>query len=156
MTAIRGPRVVVDAGLAVKWIVEEPHSAEAQSLLNMWVETEVVITAPALLAFEVTNILFHRVRRKQFELDAAADALSALTATRLALIRGEEAGLSDLAMQVANTYRLPGTYGAVYLALAIRSECALWTANYRLWRHVHHGAPWVHWVGEVDARLTGH
>ena len=142
-------RVVVDASLALKWVLEERHSAEAQSLLNRWVQTQVIVTAPMLLVFEAANVLYQRVRRGQLGVEAAEEALSALTATHLTLMGGDEPDLSSQAIKLAETYRLPATYDATYMGLAVRSECPLWTADERLWNQVHQKAPWVRWIGEV-------
>jgi predicted nucleic acid-binding protein len=144
------PRVVVDASLALKWVLEERHSTEAQSLLDMWVQTQVIVTAPTLLVFEAANVLYQRVRRGQLNVEAAEKALSALTLTHLTFIGGDEPDLSNQAIQLAAAYRLPATYDAVYMGLAIRSESPLWTADERLWNQVHQEAPWVRWVGEVS------
>ena len=143
------PRVVVDASLALKWVLEERHSVEAQSLLDMWVQTQVIVTAPTLLVFEAANVLYQRVRRGQLSLEAAGESLSALAATHLTLIGGDELDLSDQAIKLAEAHRLPATYDAIYMGLAIRSECPLWTADERLWNQVHQKAPWVRWIGEV-------
>jgi predicted nucleic acid-binding protein len=143
------PRVVVDASLALKWVLEERHSVEAQRLLDMWVQTQVIVTAPTLLVFEAANVLYQRVRRGQLSIEAAGEALSALTATHLTLIGGDEADLSDQAIKLAEAYRLPATYDAVYMGVAIKSECPFWTADERLWNQVREKAPWVRWIGEV-------
>jgi predicted nucleic acid-binding protein len=145
------PRVVVDASLALKWVLEERHSVEAQRLLDTWVQTQVIVTAPSLLVVEAANVLYQRVRRGQLSVQAAGEALSALTATHLTLIGGDEPDLSNRAIKLADAYRLPATYDAVYMGVAMRSECPLWTADDRLWNQVHHKAPWVRWVGEVGA-----
>jgi len=49
--------VVVDASLAIKWILIEEDSARATSLLGRWVSEGKGIIAPALFTYEVTNIL---------------------------------------------------------------------------------------------------
>lgn len=40
--------VVVDASLALKWVVEEPYSAEARGLLEEWRNQRRKLVAPAL------------------------------------------------------------------------------------------------------------
>jgi predicted nucleic acid-binding protein len=147
----RRPRVVVDASLALKWVLEERHSVEAQSLLDRWVQSQVIVTAPTLLVFESANVLYQRVRRGQLTVEAAEEAFSALMATHLTLIGGDEPDLSVQAIKLAETYRLPSTYDSIYMGVAVRSECPLWTADERLWNQVHQKAPWVRWVGEVGA-----
>lgn len=40
--------VVVDASLAVKWVLEEPYTREAEELLAKWKDNEVRTIAPGL------------------------------------------------------------------------------------------------------------
>jgi predicted nucleic acid-binding protein len=51
--------VVVDASLAIKWVLIEVDSARATTLLDRWASEGKEIIAPALFTYEVTNIL-HR------------------------------------------------------------------------------------------------
>lgn len=51
--------VVVDANLALKWVLLEEDSALSMGLLEKWTDERKEIIAPALFAYEVTNIL-HR------------------------------------------------------------------------------------------------
>ena len=55
--------VVVDASLAVKWLVEEDDSDKARAALQSWVAEDITRIAPYLLPFEVTNALHRRVLR---------------------------------------------------------------------------------------------
>ena len=54
--------VVVDASLALKWVVEEPYSAEAAALLGEWEQDGMQRLAPTLLGYEVTNVLYRSSR----------------------------------------------------------------------------------------------
>jgi predicted nucleic acid-binding protein len=51
--------VVVDANLALKWVLLEEDSTISMGLLDKWADEGKEIIAPALFAYEVTNIL-HR------------------------------------------------------------------------------------------------
>ena len=55
--------VVVDASLAVKWLVEEEDSDKAHEILQSWVTQDISRVAPYLMPFEVTNALHRRVMR---------------------------------------------------------------------------------------------
>jgi predicted nucleic acid-binding protein len=52
--------VVVDASLAVKWLVREVHSDKAYSLGRSWAREEVYPMAPYLMPVEVANALYKR------------------------------------------------------------------------------------------------
>ena len=57
--------VVVDASVAVKWLVEEDYSRQADELLAAWDSENARIAGPHLLPVEVSNALYQRVRRRQ-------------------------------------------------------------------------------------------
>jgi predicted nucleic acid-binding protein len=77
--------VVVDASLAFKCVLTEPDSAIAQRMLSDWQASGVRMIAPTLLAADVANAIYKRVRANQ--LTPAADAslaLGALLTTEIA------------------------------------------------------------------------
>ena len=55
--------VVIDASLAVKWLVEEDDSDKAHAALQSWVAQDIARIAPHLIPFEVANALYRRVLR---------------------------------------------------------------------------------------------
>ena len=55
--------VVVDASLAIKWLVEEDDSDKAHAVLQSWVAQDITRIAPHLMPFEVANALHRRVLR---------------------------------------------------------------------------------------------
>ena len=55
--------VVVDASLAIKWLVEEDDSDKAHAALQSWVAQDITRIAPHLMPFEVANALHRRVLR---------------------------------------------------------------------------------------------
>lgn len=143
------PRVVVDASLALKWVLDEQHSPEAQQLLAAWADEQVRVMAPSLLIYEAVNVLYQRVRRQQLTVASARAAFSALMESSLSFVGGDEADLASTAIDLAVGHGLPATYDAIYMALAARSGCSLWTADERMWNSVRNTVTWVHWVGET-------
>src|SRR5438067_1407415 len=63
--------VVVDASLVAKWILTEPYSLQATSLLQSWVDSEMRLLAPGLLTSEIANIVYKRVVRSDLRRDEA-------------------------------------------------------------------------------------
>ena len=55
--------VVVDASLAVAWVVEEEHTPAARSLLNTWEAEGARRLVPALFATESATALLRYSRR---------------------------------------------------------------------------------------------
>jgi hypothetical protein len=57
--------VVVDACLALKWVLPENDTDIAIMLLDTWANEGIEVIAPDLFAYEVTNILYRRIRAKE-------------------------------------------------------------------------------------------
>jgi predicted nucleic acid-binding protein len=141
-------RVVVDASLAAKWVLNEPYSPQATALLQEWIGAEVQILAPALLATELAHILYKRVVRGLNTLEDARTALHAVL--HADITHDHDSMLSLRALELAHQLGLPATYDAHYLALAERESCAYWTADERLWNTVKGHLSWVHWIGDLS------
>ena len=60
--------VVVDASLAIKWLVEEDDSDKAHAVLQSWVAQDITRIAPHLMPFEVANALHRRVLRGELNI----------------------------------------------------------------------------------------
>jgi predicted nucleic acid-binding protein len=126
---------VIDASVAFKWLI--PDAAEedvpaAKTLLVDHMEGRVAITVPALLYYEVANILlFGRSRPPAGE---AAEALSDPFSIPLA-VAVPTPGVADAALRLASQYEL-SYYDASYVALAEELDCPLITADQRLVRRM--------------------
>jgi len=135
--------VVVDASVALKWVIEEPDSDKAIALLNEWDESSTTMLAPSLLAYEVTNILYQNVRKDEISRTKAATALKDILSAGIEFDLSEDAELSLQALQFAFDFSLKAAYDPQYLALAEREDCELWTADTKLWRAVQKTFPRV-------------
>ena len=60
--------VVVDASLAIKWLLEEDDSDKAHAVLQSWIAQDTARIAPHLMPFEVANALHRRVVRGELSL----------------------------------------------------------------------------------------
>jgi predicted nucleic acid-binding protein len=114
--------LVVDASVAVKWVLPEVHSDAALRLLN----AQHNLIAPDLLYPEVGNVLWKRVRRAEITPDEAVAALDVLLATSLQVYpsRPLMPATLRLALQAGRT-----AYDCLYLALAIGMQCRMVTAD---------------------------
>ena len=70
--------VVVDASLAVKWLVEEDDSDKAHAALQSWVARDVTRMAPYLMPFEVANALHRRVLRGELNVGDSSRMITRL------------------------------------------------------------------------------
>ena len=140
--------VVVDASVALKWIIDEPDSMVAVTLLNSWTDQGIKVIAPALLTYEVANTLHRQVIKSKITYAEAKQGLTDFYATGVLLTFLQYEDISAQAMEFAYNFNLPATYDAHYLALALREECEYWTADTRLWNTVKGKLNWVRWFGD--------
>ena len=142
---MNGAELVVDASLALKWVVEEPYSAEAKALLQQCRSHRRRLMAPALFLYEVTNAIAKRVQRRQLALEEGKERL------RFFLEAGpvlrQLGSLHLRALELMERFRMQAAYDAHYLALAQWLRCECWTADERLWNTVKSEFAWVRWVG---------
>jgi predicted nucleic acid-binding protein len=138
--------VVVDASLALKWVVEEPYSDEAHALLSRWRDNRRRVLAPALFLYEVTNALAKRMQRRQLTLEQSKERLRFFLESGPLL---KQIGvIHPRALELMERFGLATAYDAHYLALAESERCECWTADERLWNSVKRELAWVRWIGE--------
>ena len=63
---------------------------------------------------------------------------------------GDDAGLASEALSLAHAHHLPATYDAIYVALAMRLNGPLWTADERLWNQIRPQMPLVRCLGTTQ------
>lgn len=142
--------VVVDTSIAIKWVIDESDSETAEKILEEWNDREALILAPALLAYEITNALYQRIRRSEISLERCKEALRGFALVGIEFDFSQDFSLSTRATELAILYNLPATYDAHYLALAEREQCELWTADRRLWNSIRGKLAWVRWLGDYQ------
>jgi predicted nucleic acid-binding protein len=121
--------VVVDASVALKWVVTEAGSDEAGVLLSDMADDAVSLVAPEHLLGEVGNGLRKRVAQGVLVADDAVAALHAVTGLELEFISGQDRWLRSL--RAALDWGLT-TYDALYVLLALDLDAVLVTADLRL------------------------
>ena len=117
---------VVDASIAIKWVVEEPGTPDALVLL-----ARERLIAPDLLVAECANILWKKVKRKELSKDEALLAARLLQGADIELMPTRS--LLETATLTAVDLDHPA-YDCVYLALAIETDCRFVTADDTLMR----------------------
>lgn len=138
--------VVVDASVAVKWLVREVYSDRAESLTRTWLRQGTRIVVPYLMLVEVSNALYQKARQGEIALDSAAGMVENLVSQDITL--WETSGLHSRALELAAALDQPAIYDAHYLALAEIIDCDLWTADERFFRAGTGQFPNLHWIGE--------
>lgn len=135
---------VVDASVAVKWLLPEEHSATALRLVADPAE----LSAPELLWVETVAALRRRVRRGDLSVEGFRDALDDIDAWR---VRAEPVvplvrPAADMALHLGHA-----VYDCVYLALAERDGVRLVTAD-RTFHDKVEASPFAGltlWIGDV-------
>ena len=116
---------VIDASIAVKWLVKEEFSTQAMQLL--FGETRLI--APDLIFAEAANALWKMQRRREMEVEQMERAINILRFSPV-LIPTSMQELSVSAIRIAAELD-HAVYDCYYLALAIRSKCTVVTADKR-------------------------
>lgn len=117
-------RFVVDASVAVKWLVEEEYSEAAEQILNGQHE----LHAPRLMASEVGNTLWRKARMGEIEREQAGALVAAVL--EMAVQWADDEAICSDAVRLALALDRP-VYDCVYLALAHRINATLITADAR-------------------------
>ena len=119
---------VVDASVALKWVVPEVGAGAARSLQRDWAERGVAVYAPDLLWSETANALWRRARGDDAVL-GPSDARELFAVLRLAPLRSEPLDpLAGRALEIAVSADITA-YDAAYVALAEAVGGRLWTAD---------------------------
>jgi len=142
--------VCVDSSIALKWVLQEDGSEEAERLLARWQQEQQKMVAPAHFYVEISSVLRQRTLRTgsdHLEPGEALDALVILLDSGV-MIHSSLPNLCCRALSLAEELGQPTTYDAHYLALAESEGCEFWTADDRLYQAVRERFPWVRLLGE--------
>ena len=121
--------LVVDASVALKWVVTEAGSDQAAELLTDMASGALSLLAPEHFLGEVGNGLRKRVAQGILSDDDALDAFDAIAALELEFFAGPQRWLACL--RAALDWQLT-TYDALYVQLALDLDAELITADTRL------------------------
>jgi predicted nucleic acid-binding protein len=121
---------VVDANVAVKWVLSEIHSEIAQCLLDDAHE----LLVPDFFFSEIGNILWKRVRRGETTLELAQNDLTILIGGDLKIYPSQS--LMPMALEIAVRVD-QAIYDCVYLSLAVTNKCQMVTADERFYNAIY-------------------
>jgi len=127
-----GLKIVVDSSVLIKWFKTrgEELLAEAEQLLEEIDRCHIQVHVPALLLYEVGNILLLKTRLGLAALDEAVRRLEALPF----VVAPPATPLLKRALRLGREFSLT-FYDASSLALAVELDCPLVTADQRLFHH---------------------
>lgn len=114
-------RLVIDASIAIKWVVQEEGSEAALAL-----RTRAELIAPDLMIAECANILWKKVERNEVSKSEALIAARLLQRADVDILSTRN--LLEPATRLAIELEHPA-YDCIYLALAIEMDCRFGTAD---------------------------
>ncbi len=123
-----GHGYVVDASVAVKWLVDEAGSDRALDLRHE------NLIAPELVRIEAANVLRSLAAREAISEDVAISRFAFFQNAPVTIV-GHDDALERRALELALRFRHP-VYDCIYLALAERTDRTLITADDRFVRRI--------------------
>ena len=123
--------LVLDASVVIKWFLQEKSSKEALYYRQQHLEGKVALAAPALLPFEIINVL---CTKPETGLPTIIDAIKVYRFSGITeYFLTEE--LAKAAATLSKNYKI-SVYDAAYVALAQNVGCPFITADQNLYRKV--------------------
>lgn len=149
--------VVVDASVAVKWVLNEEFTSKSRELLTDTLRERIPIIVPPHLRSEVANALYRRTRRRSKE-TRITEALAESALTEFLRFPIQVLGPTELyrcSFELAKAHSLASIYDALYVTLADMVQAHLWTDDRELLGDLGSSAPWVRWIGDYPADPAG-
>ena len=114
---------MVDASVALKWLLPEEDSEEALGMIG-----RAILAAPDMMQVDAANALWHRVKRLQLTAGEARACLADLAAVPMDYVA--DRALTAAALSLACDLGHP-VYDCLYLALALERAGVAVTADRR-------------------------
>lgn len=114
--------IVIDASVALKWVLSEPGSEAAVALQNEQ------LVAPVLWLAEAANALWRRLRLGEITADEARAFLDDLGSAPVASLSMEPHLGTALSLAIETGHRI---YDCIYLAIALHHRTHVVTADRR-------------------------
>ena len=127
--------VVIDASVIVALVVADPRQAVAKAHLESWIEGGETLHAPAVLPYEVANVLARLVFDRALELGEVADVWDDLAALELVLhpfdLTQDGPDVAAITVRLRRRHATDSTY----ISLADRLGTDVWTLDGALARN---------------------
>jgi predicted nucleic acid-binding protein len=125
---------IVDASVAIKWVLPEIHSDRADRLL---ITPDLNLIAPEFIFVEMSNILWKKVQQKQLIEDDAIEALRALQDDMPLIIYSTGINVNS-ALSIALELKR-AVYDCLYLSMAVERGIQFVTADSKFYEALKHG-----------------
>ena len=144
--------VVVDASLAVKWLVPEDDSDLALRLATSWAAAGIRRVAHRWFPVEVASALYKRVQRRELTPSGAAALVDDLSDYEVILY--DRTPVHYRAFRIATELQQRWIYDSFYLALGIELDCPFWTADQNFYNAAVPTYPRIHYIREAGSTPT--
>ena len=142
--------VVLDTSVVIKWFRQGEVLAErALALRQAYLDGQIAITVPSLLAYELANVLRYK---GDLTTDQVQDAVQSLFDMRLEWVLPSNLAMCR-AVEMARGHETT-VYDAAFAALAETLEATFITADERLARRLA-PLPFIRFLGEIEAMSKG-
>lgn len=139
-----GTFICCDASIVVR-LVTDPNARKVHAAWSAWIQQGLIIVAPALLRFEITNV-FHRIANSTGATENDANNFLEV-ALQLPIQIRDVPRMHHQAITISRKFQLSATYEAHYLALSESLNCNFYTSDVRLFNKVSSDLGWVKLVG---------
>lgn len=127
--------VVVDASLVVALVVADERQAAVQAHLEGWMQTGEDLHAPAVLPYEVANVLARRAFDGDLEAEEIADTWADLAALDVALHPFDLTRDGPAVAAITTQLRRRHATDSTYIRLAKQLKATVWTLDGKLARN---------------------
>ena len=150
MLPLRSPTaLVVDASVAVKWVLtDEDFAREAATLLASGLRDGLRLVGPPLFMAEATNAIYQRLRRNDLTEEDADRGVAHIWSRPVAIMAPPD--LTERAYRFVQAHRLANVYDSHYVVLAQELGAEFWTGDRRVFNSLNSVAPWVRWIGDYQ------
>lgn len=121
--------VVVDASLIVALVVADERQAAAQAHLEGWVDSGEDLHAPAVLPYEVANVLARLIFDGDLEVDSIAETWSDLAALDVVFHPFDLTQDGPPVAAITTKLRRRHATDSTYVRLAQQLDTAVWTLD---------------------------
>lgn len=141
--------MIIDASVLLSALFPDEAQQQAQAVIRDHVLGQILLAAPTLLTYEITNAVWQGVRRQRISHDQAEEILRTVDGLAIA----QESVAWHTILPFAAQFNR-SAYDASYLALAHTQNQPFITGDLRLYNAVHADLTWVQWVGDYQAETS--
>ncbi len=135
--------MIIDASVLLRAYFPDEAQAKAQMVLRDHVAGRVMLKAPELLAYEVSNAIWQAERRDRITADQTAQIITSIEGLQIEIHTLEWGEMLPMARRFERS-----AYDAAYLTLAENLGEPIVTGDKRLFNTVQDQVDWVIWIEE--------